>query len=75
MFIKEVWSKRAIVAREQELVFAENVNRQFEDELAVGDTIHVPSRGHLAVVSKNIAANAATSFETIWDGAAYGLAA
>jgi hypothetical protein len=65
VFIKEVWSKRAIVAREQQLVMAERVNRQFEDELAVGDTIHVPSRGHLAVVTKNTSANAATIFETI----------
>lgn len=65
VFIKEVWSKRAIVAREQELVFAENVNRKFEDELAVGDTIHVPSRGHLSVQSKNTSANAATVFETV----------
>lgn len=65
VFIKEVWSKRAIVAREQELVFAELVNRQFDDELSVGDTIHVPTRSHLSVQTKHISNNAATIFETI----------
>lgn len=65
VFIKEVWSKRAIVAREQQLVFAEKVNRVFEDELSMGDTIHVPSRGHLSVQSKNTSNNQATIFETI----------
>lgn len=65
VFIKEVWSKRAIVAREQEVVLPELVNRQFEDELSMGDTIHVPSRGHLSVQTKNTSSNAATIFETI----------
>ena len=66
VFIKEVWSKYAIEARMQELVFAELVDRHYEDEAAMGDTIHVQSRGHLSVQTKNRSSNAATSFETVW---------
>lgn len=65
VFIPELWSKQAIVARMQMLVFSELVNRSFEDEASMGDTIHVPSRGHLTVQTKDMSANAATVFETV----------
>ncbi len=63
--IGEVWSKKAIVARENQLVFAGHVNTVFEDEADWGDTIHVPSIGNLAAQAKNRSANAATVYETI----------
>lgn len=65
VFIKEVWSQAALVATEDELVFAMLSNRQFESDAAHGDTIHVPSLGNLSVQTKNRSDNAATIFETI----------
>jgi hypothetical protein len=66
VFIPEVWSAEAIVARQQKLLFAEKVNRKFEkDVMSFGDLIHVPSVSHLGVTSKNTSANAATVYETI----------
>jgi hypothetical protein len=62
-----VWSKKALVARENQLVFAGLVNTRFEDEADFGDTIHVPSIGNLSVQAKNRSANAATVYETIWN--------
>ncbi len=64
-FIQETWSKRAIVARMQELNFAESVTREYEDDASIGDLIHIQSRGHLTVQTKNRSANAATIFETV----------
>ncbi len=65
VFIPELWSLKAIKAREQGLVFANLSDRQYQAEMRVGDTLHVPSRGHLAVVVKDLDANAPTDFETI----------
>lgn len=64
VFIPEVWSRLAILAREQALVFARLVDRRFEDELKAGDTIHVPSRTHLTAQTKTKASNAAIVYET-----------
>ena len=72
VFIPEIWSPLAIVAREEQLVFAKLVDRRFEDSLSFGDTIHVPSVGNLAARTKTKAlaadtsgANAAITYETI----------
>ena len=65
VFIREVWSKYAIKARENQLVFLNLVDRKFEDEITFGDTVHVPSIGNLTTVSKSTTANAATLYETV----------
>ncbi len=70
VFIPEIWSPLAIVAREAQLVFAKLVDRKFEDGLTYGDTIHVPSIGDLAARTKVKATdastgNAAITYETV----------
>ena len=65
VFIPELWSALAIVARENTLVFANLVDRRFESGLTIGDTIHVPSVGNLAARTKTKASNAAITFETV----------
>lgn len=66
VFIPEVWSQEAIIARESSLLFSEKVNRKFEsDVMSFGDLIHVPSVANLSTQTKNTAANAATVYETI----------
>ncbi len=47
-FIPEQWSKDAIVARKQRTVFAMNVNKQYKNDLKVGDIVNVPSVNHLS---------------------------
>lgn len=61
-FIAELWSKKAVVARENALVFAGLVDRQFESELSHGDTLHIPGITNLGVTSKS--ANTALVYET-----------
>ncbi len=63
VFIPELWSMEAIVARENQLVFANLVDRKFEKGLSFGDKIHVPSVGNLA--SRTKSANTAITYETI----------
>ena len=65
VFIPELWSSGAIVARENSLVFAMLVDRKYQDGLTHGDTIHVPSVGNLAARSKTKASNSAITFETV----------
>ncbi len=62
VFLPEVWSQEAIVARESRVVFAKLVNRVFERNLRFGDTIHVPSVSNLSARTKT--ANAAINYET-----------
>ena len=63
VFIPEIWSPLAIVAREQLLVFAKLVDRRFEDGLSAGDTIHVPGVSDLAARTKST--NTAITYETV----------
>lgn len=63
VFIPEIWSPLAIVAREQQLVFAKLVDRRFEDGLSAGDTIHVPGVSDLAARTKST--NTAITYETV----------
>src|SRR3990167_248967 len=65
VFIPELWSRGAIVARENKLVFARLVDRKYEDDLAYGDTVHVGSVGNLAARTKTKASNAAITYETV----------
>lgn len=64
VFIPEIWSMEAIVAREQRLVFAKLVNRVDKEVMKFGDTIHFPSRTHLSARTKTLSSNAAITFET-----------
>ena len=63
VFIPELWSMEAIVARENQLVFANLVDRKFEKGLSFGDTIHVPGVSNLAVRTKST--NGAVEYETV----------
>ena len=63
VFIPELWSMEAIVARENQLVFANLVDRKFEKGLSFGDTIHVPGVSNLAVRTKST--NGAVTYETV----------
>ena len=63
VFIPEIWSPLAIVAREQQLVFANLVDRRFENGLSAGDTIHVPGVSDLAARTKST--NTAITYETV----------
>jgi N4-gp56 family major capsid protein len=63
VFIPELWSMEAIVARENQLVFANLVDRRFEKGLSFGDTIHVPGVSNLAARTKSI--NTAVTYETV----------
>ena len=63
VFIPEIWSPLAIVAREQQLVFAKLVDRRFEDGLSAGDTIHVPGVSDMAARTKST--NTAITYETV----------
>ena len=65
VFIKEQWSTQAIVAREQKLSFARNVDLKYKKDLSIGDIVNVPSLGNLAAQTKIKANNTAVSFETI----------
>ena len=47
VFIPELWSTGAIVQREATLVFGGIVDRRYEKEMKVGDTLHVPSVSNL----------------------------
>ena len=63
VFIPELWSMEAIVARENQLVFANLVDRKFEKGLSFGDTIHVPGVSNLAARTKST--NGAVTYETV----------
>lgn len=65
-FFPEVWSKKTLVAREAQFVFAGLVSRVYEADLSdYGDVVHVPSVGKLSTQTKNMSANAAVIFETL----------
>ena len=63
VFIPELWSMEAIVARENQLVYANLVDRKFENGLSFEDTIHVPGVSNLAVRTKST--NGAVTYETV----------
>jgi len=65
-FIPEIWSPLAIVAREEQLVFAKLVDRKFEENLNKGDKLNIPNIGDLAARSKS--ANTAITYEMIVEG-------
>jgi hypothetical protein len=65
-FIPEIWSKDAKIATESNLVMAKLVNRQFEADMAMGDTLHIPDITDLSVRAKT--ANTDVTFETNTEG-------
>ncbi len=65
-FIPEVWSKDARIATEANLAMAKLVNRQFEADMEMGDTLHIPDISNLTAVAK--AADTDVTFETITEG-------
>ena len=82
IFSPDKWAKEVLRATEANLVFAKNVNRQFEDAADVGKTVKVASIGNLAARAKS--ENTAITYETIaetavtitlnvWDYAAVGI--
>ena len=64
VFIPEIWSPLAIIARENKLLFAKLVDLRYRAALTAGDTIHVPSVGNLTAQTKTKASNAAVSYQT-----------
>jgi hypothetical protein len=66
VFIPEIWSKYAVIARESKCVFAGLVDRRFEkDVMQMGDTVNIPNISNVGVVAKSLSANAATLYETV----------
>jgi len=63
VFIPETWSMIAMYAREQNLVFSNLIDRQYERELKVGDKLNVPQVDNLAAQTKS--ANTAILYQTI----------
>lgn len=64
-FIPEIWSKKAIVARENELLFANLFDRTYEGEMSYGDILNVPNVSNLTAATKS--ANTAINYETNTD--------
>ena len=60
--IPEIWSKKAQIARENQLLFANLFDRQYESELSVGDILNVTPIGNLTAQTKS--ANTAITYET-----------
>ena len=63
VFIPELWATGVLITREDQLVFANLVNRSYEAEMKVGDTLHVGSINNLSSRAK--AANTAITYETV----------
>lgn len=63
--IAEIWSRKAQIAREENLVLAELVNTDYREEMSYGDTLHVFNVSNLTVQTKNRSANAAVLYETV----------
>jgi len=62
VYLMEVWSKMASVAREVKLVFAANVSRKEEAELKRGQVLHIGRISDLTATAKT--ENGAISYET-----------
>lgn len=69
-FIPVIYSKKAIVAREAELVFADNSWRDLESEASYGSSVKIPPvTNFTTVTAKDTSANAATKFTSITETA------
>jgi len=62
VWVPDLWSAEALVAMRKNLVFAENVNRQWEKEATIGKSVYVPSVSHLDARAK--VENTAITFQT-----------
>lgn len=63
VYLEEKWSKYVTAARDQELVFAKNVNTEYKSDLKKGQILRIMNKSHLAARTKS--ANTAISFETV----------
>ena len=63
VFLGEVWAKEATVAREQNLVFAAQVDRSLESQLSKGQIIRKCNITNLSARAKS--ANTAITYETV----------
>ncbi len=62
VYLEEIWSKRASVARNTKLVFAANVDTSFQAELKRGEILRIGRISDLTATDKTV--NAAISYET-----------
>lgn len=63
IYLEEKWSKTCTVEREQHLVFATQVDRQFEADLKKGQILHIGNITQPTARAKS--ANTAITFETV----------
>lgn len=63
VYLEEKWSQICTIEREKKLVFAQNVDRQFEGELKRGQILHIGNITQPTATSKS--ANTALTFETV----------
>jgi len=68
-FIPENWSPYTLVARENAMVWADLVDRKYEENLKYGDVIHVNPVSNLTAQTKTKASNAAVTYETVTETA------
>jgi N4-gp56 family major capsid protein len=70
VFIPVIYSKKAIVAREASLVFADNCWRELESEASYGSSVKVPPVTNFSTVTaKNTSTDAGTLYTTITETA------
>jgi len=66
VFIPEIWSPLAVVARESNLVFASKVNTVYTESIRkFGDRVNIPNISNLAVATKALNDNTAIDYETV----------
>lgn len=63
VFLMEVWSKMATVAREKKLVFLANCDRRYESELKAGQILRIHEISNLTATAKS--EGTAISYETV----------
>jgi|TARA_Y100000310_G_scaffold81946_1_gene78563 hypothetical protein len=63
VYLEEKWSQTLTVAREKKLVFAQNVDRQFEGELKKGQILRIGNITQPTATAKS--ANTALTYETV----------
>lgn len=69
-FIPVIYSKKAIIAREAQLVFADNSWRDLESEASYGSSVKIPPvTNFTTVTAKNTSGNAATLYTSITETA------
>ncbi len=65
VWIPELWSAEAIVARQKRLVLAGLADRKYEATLRYGDIVNIGTIGHLTAQTKAKSTNQALVYETV----------